>query len=333
MAKATYSKEQYLKWYEEMLVYRRIEERAGMVYTQQKIRGFLHLYIGQEAIVAGVISAIRPDDNMIAGYRNHVQPIGKGMHPKYMMAELYGKVTGCSKGMGGSMHMFSKEHRFYGGHGIVGGQIPMGAGLAFADKYRNEDRVTICYFGDGATRQGAFHETMNLAMLWKLPVLFVIENNKYAMGTAVERASNVTDLKNLGLSYNMPSVDVNGMDVEAVHECFTLAVAHARKGNGPMLIEAETYRYKGHSMSDPQKYRTKEEVEQYKNLDPIEKVLQTIRSKKIATEEEIDIIHSRVNDLIEECVKFAEESPYPSPEDLYKYVYSEPGYPFIMDNQ
>ncbi|MCZ2443958.1 MAG: pyruvate dehydrogenase (acetyl-transferring) E1 component subunit alpha [Flavobacteriales bacterium] len=333
MAKTTYSKEQYLKWYEEMLVYRRIEERAGMVYTQQKIRGFLHLYIGQEAVVAGVISAIRPDDNMIAGYRNHVQPIGKGMHPKYMMAELYGRATGCSRGMGGSMHMFSKAYRFYGGHGIVGGQIPMGAGLAFADKYRNEDRITICYFGDGATRQGAFHETMNLAMLWKLPVLFVIENNKYAMGTAVERTSNVTELKNLALSYNMPAVDVDGMDVEAVHECFTKATAHARKGNGPMLIEAKTYRYKGHSMSDPQKYRTKEEVEKYKDLDPIEKVLKTILSKGIASKEEIEVINARVSDLIDECVKFAEESPFPEAEDLYKYVYSEPHYPFIMDNQ
>lgn len=332
MAKPKYSKDQYLKWYEEMLVYRKIEERAGMIYTQQKIRGFLHLYIGQEAIVAGVISAIRPDDNMIAGYRNHVQPIGKGMHPKYMMAELYGKATGCSRGMGGSMHMFSKELRFFGGHGIVGGQIPMGAGLAFADKYRGEDRVTICYFGDGATRQGAFHEAMNLAMLWKLPVIFVIENNKYAMGTSVERTSNVTDLKKLGLSYDMPSVDVDGMNVEAVHECFTEAVARARRGEGPTLVEAETYRYKGHSMSDPQKYRTKEEVEKYKNQDPIEQVLATIRKNKIATEAEIEAIDNRVKDIIEESVQFAEESPYPEPEDLWKYVYVEDEYPFIRED-
>jgi pyruvate dehydrogenase E1 component alpha subunit len=331
MAKLKYSKEQYLKWYEEMLIYRRIEERAGMAYTQQKIRGFLHLYIGQEAIVAGVISAIRPDDNMIAGYRNHVQPIGKGMHPKYMMAELYGKSTGCSKGMGGSMHMFSKELRFFGGHGIVGGQIPMGAGLAFADKFRGEDRVTICYFGDGATRQGAFHETMNLAMLWKLPVIFVIENNKYAMGTSVERTSNVTDLKKLGLSYDMPSVDVDGMNVEAVHECFSKAVERARKGEGPTLVEAETYRYKGHSMSDPQKYRSKEEVEQYKNLDPIEQVLDTILKNKIASEEEINIIDERVKVMIDESVQFAEESPYPDAEDLYKYVYAQEDYPFIRN--
>lgn len=330
--KEKFGKETYMKWYEEMLLYRKIEERASHLYIQQKIRGFLHLYIGQEALVAGACSAIRPDDNMITAYRNHVHPMGKGMEAKYMMAELFGKSTGCSKGMGGSMHMFSKELRFFGGHGIVGGQIPLGAGLAFADQYAGNDRVTLCYMGDGAVRQGAFHETFNLAMLWKLPVIFIIENNKYAMGTSVERTSNVHELYKLGLSYDMPSVQVDGMRCEDVHEVIEEAVARARKGDGPTLVEAVTYRYKGHSMSDPQKYRSKEEVEKYKDQDPILQVLDVIYKKKYATEKEIEAIEEKVKAIVEEAVEFAEESPFPEPEDLWKYAYLEENYPFIKED-
>lgn len=331
-AKNTIDKATYMKWFEEMLMWRRIEEKAGYLYIQQKIRGFCHLYIGQEAIVAGSCSATRPDDNMITGYRNHVHPLGKGMHPKYMMAELFGKSTGCSGGKGGSMHMFSKELRFFGGHGIVGGQIPMGAGLAFADKYAGNDRVTLCYMGDGAVRQGAFHETFNLAMLWKLPVIFIIENNMYAMGTSVERTSNVTDLSKLGLSYEMPSAEVDGMSCEAVHEAISEAADRARKGDGPTLLDIRTYRYKGHSMSDPQKYRTKEEVEEYKKVDPIEQVRATILKNKYATEKQLAEIEENVDTLVEECVQFAEESPFPEASDLYNDVYVQEDYPYIIED-
>lgn len=326
-----FSAETWRKWYEDMLFWRRIEEKAGMVYTTGKIRGFLHLYIGQEAIVAGSCSATRPDDNMITAYRNHIHPLGKGMDPKLMMAELYGKSTGCSKGMGGSMHMFSKEHRFFGGHGIVGGQIPLGAGLGFADKYLGNDRVTLCYMGDGAIRQGAFHETLNLAMLWKTPTIFIIENNMYAMGTSVERTSNVTDLYKLGSAFDMPSLQVDGMKCDQVHFAVEEAVARARRGDGPTLLEMRTYRYKGHSMSDPQKYRSKEEVEKFKSEDPILHALFVLQSNGWITESELEAIDERVKSQVEECVEFAENSPYPEPEDLWKYVYSEGNYPFIRE--
>lgn len=329
--KLKYDKKTYLYWYELMLLCRRFEEKCGQLYTMQKFGGFCHLYIGQEALVAGSESVLRRDDRVITAYRNHVHPIGRGMHPKYVMAELYGKKTGCSKGKGGSMHMFSKELSFFGGHGIVGGQIPLGAGIAFADMYRGGDQVTLCYMGDGAVRQGAFHEALNMAMTWKIPVIFIIENNKYAMGTSVERTSNVTELYKLGSAFDMPSFPVDGMSVEAVHEAIEEAVARARRGDGPTLLEMNTYRYKGHSMSDPQKYRTKEEVEAYKKVDPIEMVLETIRKHKLATEAEVEEINQRVKDQVEESVQFAEESPYPEPEMLYEEVYAEPGYPFIMD--
>ena len=225
---------------------------------KQKIRGFLHLYNGQEAILAGCMEAIDPSkDKMITAYRNHVQPIAMGVEPKHVMAELMGKITGCSKGNGGSMHMFSKEHNFYGGHGIVGGQIPLGAGLAFADKYNGSDAVTLCFMGDGAVRQGSLHETFNLAMLWKLPVVFIVENNGYAMGTSVERTANHSEIWKLGLGYEMPCGPADGMDIFAMRDAVKKAVDRARKGDGPTFIEAKTYRYKGHSMSDAQHYRTK----------------------------------------------------------------------------
>ncbi len=332
MAKIKPNKELYLKWYEDMLIWRKLEDKASALYIQQKIRGFLHLYNGQEAVLAGAAAAIDvKKDKMITAYRNHVHPIAMGVEPKYIMAELLGKATGVSSGNGGSMHMFSKEFNFYGGHGIVGGQIPLGAGIAFADKYNGSDAVTLCYMGDGAVRQGAFHETLNLAMAWKLPVIFIIENNGYAMGTSVERQTNVTDLWKLGLAYDMPSKAINGMDpLEVANETLE-AVNRARKGDGPTLLEIKTYRYKGHSMSDAQHYRTKDEVEEYQKIDPITTVRNTILEKKFAKAEELDAIEAGVKTLINEATKFAEESPFPDSQDLYKSVYSTENYPFIND--
>lgn len=326
-----FGRETYMNWYESMLLMRKFEEKTGHLYIQQKIRGFCHLYIGQEALVAGAVSAIRKEDRMITAYRDHAHPIGRGMHPKYVMAEMMAKVTGCSKGKGGSMHIFSKEFNFFGGHGIVGGQIPLGAGIAFADKYNGNDNVTLCYMGDGAVRQGALHEAFNMAMLWKLPVIFIIENNNYAMGTSVERTSNVHDLYKIGSSYEMPSKAVDGMSCETVHDAIEEAVTRARKGDGPTLLEMKTYRYKGHSMSDAQTYRTKEEVKEYQAQDPIEKVLNTIKKNKWASEAEIEAIEKKVDDIVAESVQFGEESPYPTADELYKDVYEQSDYPYIID--
>jgi pyruvate dehydrogenase E1 component alpha subunit len=329
--KNTFSKETYLQWYESMLLMRKFEEKAGQLYIQQKIRGFCHLYIGQEALVAAAVSAVEKDDNFITAYRDHAHPIGLGMDPKYVMAELYGKRTGCSKGKGGSMHMFDKERNFFGGHGIVGGQIPLGAGIAFADKYRGEKKVTLCYMGDGAVRQGAFHEALNMAMNWKLPVIFIIENNNYAMGTSVERVSNVTELHNMADGYDMPNEQVDGMACEPVYDAIKRAADRARKGEGPTLLEMRTYRYKGHSMSDPAKYRTKEELEEYKSLDPIDNVLQTIKSKKYATEAQLQEIQEKVKQQVQESVDFAEESEFPDASELFDDIYKQEDYPFIKE--
>ncbi len=332
-AKSTskFTKETYMFWYEQMLLMRRFEERAGQLYIQQKIRGFCHLYIGQEAVAAGGETAIRKTDKIITAYRDHAHPIVRGMHPKYVMAELYGKATGCSKGKGGSMHMFSKEHNFFGGHGIVGGQIPMGAGIAFADKYRGTDDVTLCLMGDGAVRQGALHEAFNMAMTWKLPVIFIIENNNYAMGTSVERTSNVHDLYKLGLAYDMPSFQVDGMRCETMHEAVASAAERARKGDGPTLLEVKTYRYRGHSMSDPGTYRSKDEVEEYKKLDPIEQCLATMKANKWINDEGVEAMETKVKALVDESVKFSEESPFPDPSEIYKDVYAQGDYPYIKD--
>lgn len=326
-----FSKETYMKWYESMLLMRKFEEKTGQLYIQQKIRGFCHLYIGQEALVAGSESVLRREDRVITAYRDHAHPIGRGLHPKFIMAELMAKATGCSKGKGGSMHIFSKEHNFFGGHGIVGGQIPLGAGIAFADKYNGNDNITLCYMGDGAVRQGSLHETFNMAMLWKLPVIFIIENNNYAMGTSVERTSNVHDLYKLGLAYDMPSFQVDGMKCETVHEAIESAVARARKGDGPTLLEMKTYRYKGHSMSDAQTYRTKDEVKEYQAQDPIENVLATIKKNKWASDTDIEAIEKKVEDIVAESVKFGEDSPYPTADELYKDVYSQTDYPYIIE--
>ncbi|HRS08763.1 MAG TPA: pyruvate dehydrogenase (acetyl-transferring) E1 component subunit alpha [Bacteroidia bacterium] len=332
MAKQKFTKETYLFWYEQMLLMRRFEERAGQLYGMQKIKGFCHLYIGQEAVVAGAMSVIKPSDNMITAYRDHAHALGKGTSARAVMAELFAKATGCSKGKGGSMHLFDAANRFFGGHGIVGGQIPLGAGIAFAEQYKGTDSVTLCYMGDGAVRQGAFHEALNMAMTWKLPVVFIIENNNYAMGTSVERTSNVTDLYKLGTAFNMPSEPVDGMTVETVHEAMEKAVNHCRNGNGPYLLEMNTYRYKGHSMSDPAKYRSKEELEKYKAQDPIEEVLKVIQKNKLASQDEIDAIDKKVHDIVEDSVTFAEESPFPDADELYKDVYEQSDYPYIIED-
>ncbi|MEM7104985.1 MAG: pyruvate dehydrogenase (acetyl-transferring) E1 component subunit alpha [Bacteroidota bacterium] len=325
----TFTKETYLNWYELMLRIRKFEERAGMLYQQRKIRGFCHLYIGQEAVAAGITSAIRQEDPVITAYRDHGNALAKGITSNACMAELYGKTTGCTSGKGGSMHFFSKELSFYGGHGIVGAQIPLGAGLAFAEKYKGTDNLCVCLFGDGAARQGALFETFNMAMTWKLPVIFICENNFYAMGTSVERTSNVTDIYKIGHAFDMPSFQVDGMSCEAVHEAVATAAERARSGEGPTFLEIRTYRYKGHSMSDPAKYRTKDELKDYKDRDPIKDVEKTMLDEGMATEDEIKAIQTAIKQEIDACVKFAEESPYPDPSELYTDNYLQEDYPFI----
>ena len=329
--KTEFSKETYLFWYDSMQLMRKFEERAGQLYGMQKIKGFCHLYIGQEACVSGAVSALTKDDKWITAYRDHAHPLALGTDPKAVMAELFAKETGISKGKGGSMHIFDKAHHFFGGHGIVGGQIPLGAGIAFAEKYNKTKTLCMTYMGDGAVRQGAFHEALNLAMLWKLPVIFCIENNGYAMGTSVQRTSNVTELYKLGSAYDMPSEPVDAMSPEAVHIAVAKAAARARAGEGPTLLEFRTYRYKGHSMSDPAKYRTKEEVEEYKQRDPIEVVRKTILAKKYATEKELEAIDQRIIQVVEDSVKFAEESKYPDPSEALKDIYAQADYPYITD--
>lgn len=331
MSSVEITKDTYLQWYESMLLMRKFEEKAGQLYGQQKIRGFCHLYIGQEAVMAGAMSVLGPKDTMITAYREHAHAIARGMSANEIMAELYGKATGCSKGKGGSMHMFSKELGLYGGHGIVGGQIPLGAGIAFAEKYKGTANVNVCYMGDGAVRQGALNEAFNMAMLWKLPVVFVCENNGYAMGTSVARTTNMLDIYKIGLGFDMPCAPVDGMDPVAVHNAMDEAVSRARRGEGPTFLEMRTYRYKGHSMSDPAKYRSKEEVEEYKAKDPIESVKETILRKKYANEAWIEEINEKVKAIVDESVRFAEESPLPEAQELYTDVYAQGDYPFIRD--
>ncbi|MBS1753372.1 MAG: pyruvate dehydrogenase (acetyl-transferring) E1 component subunit alpha [Ferruginibacter sp.] len=326
-----FSKETYLYWYELMLLLRRFEEKTGQLYGMQKIRGFCHLYIGQEAVAAGCMTATTPDDKFITAYRDHALAIAKGVSAKSCMAELYGKATGCSKGKGGSMHFFGLKENFFGGHGIVGAQIGTGAGLAFAEKYRDTKNVVLCFFGDGAARQGMLHETFNMAMLWSLPVVFICENNHYAMGTSVARTSKTLDIYKLADAYEMPSDSVDGMSPEAVHDAVQRAADRAREKGGPTLLEIKTYRYKGHSMSDPQKYRTKEELEEYKEKDPIDHVLNILKTQFKVTDEQVNEIIERVRKEIEESVQFAEESPWPDDNELLKDVYTQEDYPFITD--
>jgi pyruvate dehydrogenase E1 component alpha subunit len=303
-------------WYELMLLMRKFEEKTGQLYGQQKIRGFCHLYIGQEAVLAGAVSVLKHEDSLITAYRDHAHALAKGTTPKSIMAEMYGKATGCSKGKGGSMHMFDKENNFYGGHG---------------EKYKGTDHVCVCYMGDGAVRQGALNETFNMAALWKLPVIFVCENNGYAMGTSVARTTAEVDIYKLGIPYGIPSSPVDGMDPVAVHNAMDEAAQRARAGEGPTFLEARTYRFKGHSMSDPQKYRTKEEVESYKLKDPIEIVKQAIEKEGYADEKWFEEIAAKVKAQVDEAVQFAEESPWPEASELYTDVYVQNDYPYIRD--
>lgn len=330
MAK-NFSKETYIYWYRLMLLLRRFEEKAGQLYGMQKIRGFCHLYIGQEAVAAGCMTATQPEDIFITAYRDHGLAIAKGVTPQSCMAELYGKATGCSKGKGGSMHFFGVKERFFGGHGIVGAQIGTGAGLAFAEQYKGTQNVVLCFFGDGAARQGMLHETFNMAMLWNLPVIFICENNNYAMGTSVERTSKTKDIVRMADAYDMPADVVDGMSPEKVHESVERAVKRARDGGGPTFLEIKTYRYKGHSMSDPQKYRTKEELEAYKMKDPIDYVEHVLRNDYAVQDDEINAIVDWVNHEVEDSVQFAENSPWPDDDELLKDVYVQEDYPYITD--
>lgn len=329
--KEVIGKDMYMQWYETMLRIRKFEERALMLYGQQKIRGFCHVYIGQEAITAGMESALRREDNIVTAYRQHGTAIGRGVPTNKAMAELMGKSNGINKGKGGSMHFFSAAHNYFGGNGIVGAQIPIGAGIAFAEKYKGTDNLCVTMFGDGAARQGALHEAFNMAMAWDIPALFVCENNHYAMGTSTSRTSNVTEMVKLGLSYDMPSASVDGMDPEAVYNAVKTAAEHIRAGKGPYYLEIRTYRFKGHSVSDPGKYRSKEEVAEYKEKDPI-KVLETkLLSEGMATAEDIKAIKDMIKTEIDEAVAFAEAGEYPDPSELYTDNYVQPDYPFIKD--
>ncbi|MBK8054798.1 MAG: pyruvate dehydrogenase (acetyl-transferring) E1 component subunit alpha [Saprospiraceae bacterium] len=330
-AAQNYDKATYLKWLETMYRIRRFEEKGLFAYSQQKIRGFFHVYIGQEAIAGGLVSALRKEDKIVTAYRQHGIALSRGLSAASCMAELYGKATGCVKGKGGSMHFFSAEHNYFGGNGIVGAQIPIGTGIAFAEKYKGTDNLCVTMFGDGAARQGALYESFNMAMTWKLPVLYICENNMYAMGTSVTRTSNVHDLAKLGLSFDIPSESVDGMNPESVHEALTRAAAHIRAGKGPYYLEIETYRYRGHSVSDPAKYRTKEELEAYKEKDPLVVIQDRIVKQKIASQKEVDDIIEAINKEIDDAMEFAENSPYPLPSELYEDNYSQKDYPYITD--
>lgn len=329
--KEVIGKEMYMQWYETMLRIRKFEERALMLYGQQKIRGFCHVYIGQEAITAGMESALRSEDNIVTAYRQHGTAIGRGVPTNKAMAELLGKSNGINKGKGGSMHFFSAAHNYFGGNGIVGAQIPIGAGIAFAEKYKGTDNLCVTMFGDGAARQGALHEAFNMAMAWDIPALFVCENNHYAMGTSTSRTSNVTEMVKLGLSYDMPSASVDGMDPEAVYNAVKTAAEHIRAGKGPYYLEIRTYRFKGHSVSDPGKYRSKEEVAEYKEKDPIKVLEAKLLAEGMATAEDIKAVKDMIKTEIDEAVAFAEAGEYPDPSELYTDNYVQPDYPFIKD--
>jgi len=319
---ANFSREEELAAFERMLLIRRFEERAGQMYGMGLIGGFCHLYIGQEAVVTGMLMAIGDGDQVITGYRDHGHTLACGMDPKGVMSELTGRRTGYSGGKGGSMHMFSREKNFFGGHGIVGAPVPLGTGLAFANRYRKNQRVCLTFFGDGAANQGQVYEAFNMAELWKLPVVYVIENNRYAMGTSLARSSAQTDLSRRGLSFNIPGEQVDGMDVRAVKAAGDKAVHWARSGNGPYILEMLTYRYRGHSMSDPAKYRTREEVQDIReHHDPIELTRARIVKKGIASEDELAAIDKSVRGLITEAAEYAQAGPEPEPADLWTDVY------------
>ncbi len=314
-----------------MLLIRRFEERTLMAYGQNKVRGFCHVYIGQEAIAAGMLTALRPEDPIVTGYRQHGIALMRGLDPKACMAELFGKETGVVKGKGGSMHFFSKEKRYFGGNGIVGAQVPIGTGIGFAEKYKGTDNLSVTMFGDGAARQGAVFESLNMAATWKLPVLYICENNHYAMGTSVKRTSNVTDIYKIGSAFDIPSEPVDAMDPEEVHEALVKAAKYIRAGKGPYFLELKTYRYKGHSVSDPARYRSKEELKEYQERDPVKQLEKKLLIDKLATEEEIKAIKEKVKTTVAEAVEFAEKSEYPDPAQLYEDNYTQPDFPFIRD--
>jgi pyruvate dehydrogenase E1 component alpha subunit len=318
-----FNKDEELSAYRDMLLIRRFEEKAGQMYGMGLIGGFCHLYIGQEAVVTGVQMAAGPNDATITGYRDHGHMLAVGMDPKGVMAELTGRRGGLSKGKGGSMHMFSIDHRFYGGNGIVGAQVSLGTGLAFAAKYRGEDSVSLTYFGDGAANQGQVYESFNMAKLWNLPVVYIIENNRYAMGTSVERSAATTDLSRRGLSFDIPGEQVDGMDVRFVREAARRAIAHARQGKGPYILEMLTYRYRGHSMSDPAKYRSREEVSSMRaERDPIEQVKNRILEEEYGTEDSLKEIETGIRAIVTEAADFATNDAEPDPAELYTDVYA-----------
>jgi pyruvate dehydrogenase E1 component alpha subunit len=315
------SAERLRKLYTDMLLIRRFEEKAGQLYGMGLIGGFCHLYIGQEAVVVGMQANVGPSDQVITAYRDHGHMLASGMDPKGVMAELTGRAAGYSKGKGGSMHMFSREKRFYGGHGIVGAQVPIGTGLAFADKYRGESTVSITYFGDGAANQGQVYEAFNMAELWKLPVVYVIENNQYAMGTSVERSSAQANFFKRGASFNIPGEEVDGMDVEAVAAAGAKAVQWCREGKGPIILEMKTYRYRGHSMSDPAKYRTRDEVQNVREKrDPIDHFGQKLIERGVAREDDLKTIDKQIRQVVNLAAEYATESPEPDPKELYTDV-------------
>jgi pyruvate dehydrogenase E1 component alpha subunit len=311
----------YRRAYEEMLLIRRFEEKAGQLYGMGLIGGFCHLYIGQEAVVVGAQMAMKPGDQVITGYRDHGHMLATGMDPKGVMAELTGRASGYSKGKGGSMHMFSVETNFYGGHGIVGAQVSLGTGIGFANRYRENGAVCLTYFGDGAANQGQVYESFNMAKLWSIPVVYMIENNKYGMGTSIERASSTTDLSQRGRSFGIPGEQVDGMSVEVVRAAVAKALAHARSGKGPYILELLTYRYRGHSMSDPAKYRSRDEVNEYRTKrDPIEHVREILITKHKVSEDEIKEIDKRVREVVNAAAEFAQSEPEPDPKELWTDV-------------
>ncbi len=318
------NQEQLVDLYRQMLLIRRFEEKSAETYVAGKFGGFCHLYIGQEAVAAGAISAINKDDYVFASYREHGHALAKGMSARAIMAELFGKATGCSKGKGGSMHMFDKDLGFLGGHAIVGGQIPLATGAAFASMYQGTKQVTLCFFGEAAVNQGAFHESLNMAQLWKLPCIYICENNQYGMGTSLARAMSLRDIAQKGCAYEVASEFVDGMDVLAVREAVLRAVERGRKQSLPTLLEVRTYRFMGHSMSDPGNYRTRAEIEKYQERDPIKLFSANLLEAKIVDQKRLDEIDKQVHEEVEDAVRFADESPLPDPEELYTDVYANP---------
>jgi pyruvate dehydrogenase E1 component alpha subunit len=321
---ADIDRETLINIYHQMLLVRRFEEKSAEAYSAGKIGGFCHLYIGQEAVAIGAISAIRKDDYVLTSYREHAHAIAKGMSPDSVMAELFGKATGCSKGKGGSMHMFDKELGFLGGHAIVGGQIPLATGVAFASKYKGTDQVTLCFFGEAAVNQGAFHESLNMAQLWKLPCIYICENNQYGMGTSLERAMSSQDISQKACAYDIAAEFVDGMDVLAVREATLRAVERARKDYLPTLLEVRTYRFMGHSMSDPGNYRTRAEIERHQERDPLKLFSASLKEEGVLSDSEFKKIEAQVKEQVEHAVQFAEQSPLPDPKELFTDVYANP---------